>query len=199
MKKILLLLFIVHFGCQARAQQDTIFRYISAIQTSDGVLLQFTIVGGITCTGVKVERSVDGEQFETIHEFVGVCGSTTVDESYSFLDREPALNHINFYRLELGSLGLYSDPLKVLFLDFSGDGVVVAPQPCTESCTVWFRNFSNEKHLIKLYDTSGKKVLEESGVNNHFSVSCRSLLPGIYFFNVLRNTEIRYSGRLLVL
>ncbi|HEX5003617.1 MAG TPA: T9SS type A sorting domain-containing protein [Bacteroidia bacterium] len=199
MKKILILLFCLLAVFNARAQQDTLFRYISAIQTSDGVLLQFTIVGGITCTGVKIERSGDGELFETVHEFVGVCGSVTVDESYSFLDRNPEPNHLNYYRLELGSLGLFSDPLKVLYLDFSGDGVVVAPQPCHETCTIWFPNFSNEKHLIKLYDTTGKKVLEESGGDNHFSVPCRSLLPGIYFFNILKNTEIRYSGRLLVL
>jgi hypothetical protein len=198
MKKLSIFIFLL---CNyiASAQQDSIFKYINAVQTEDGVLISFTIKGGITCTGVEVERSKDGISFDAIYEFVGVCGSISVDESYSFLDSSPEKNHLNYYRLELGSLGLYSTTLTVHSLDFSESGILVAPQPCTVDCKIWFRNFSNELFDLTVYDGQGRKSLQNSTTGNHFELNTKTLPPGVYLFTIQRDRETKHTGRLVVL
>jgi Secretion system C-terminal sorting domain len=198
MKHKLLLFFLLTFN-SAYSQQDTIFRYINASQTEDGVLLSFTIRGGITCTGVKVERSSDGISFKEIYEYSGVCGSTSFDESYSFLDTGAVKNHVNYYRLELGSLGIFSTTLSVLYLDFSGDGVVVAPQPCSGECKIWFKNFSNEEFEIVVYNSEGRQSARDITTGNCFDISAKTLAPGVYLFTIQRDSQTKYSGRLLVM
>jgi len=113
MNRVIISLLLIIFTLPAFAQQDTIFRSLSATQVDEGVLINFTILGGITCSGVKIERSSDGILFYEIYEIPGVCGGLTSDQSYSYTDNFPLNTNVSYYRLDLGSLGLYSDIISI--------------------------------------------------------------------------------------
>jgi hypothetical protein len=64
---------------------------------------------------------------------------------------------------------------------------------------VWFRNFSNETHDLILYDTHGRKTFRSTTGTNRFSIAPEHLAPGVYLFTIQRDSETRYSGKLMVL
>jgi hypothetical protein len=193
------LLFLLVLPVAAGAQTDTLFKSFTVAQTSQGVLIQFTIRGGVTCSGVKIERATDTAHFSAIHEFIGVCGNLNYDESYSYTDTDPVLNTWSQYRLELGSLGLFSSLRHIRYLEYGSDGFVVFPNPCNSNCAVYFTNTTNVEHEAALFDTDGKKVFESKVDGSQWNPETSGLPPGLYLYRISRDKEVRFSGKLLIL
>ena len=183
----------------AVAQQDTIFRTFNLSQTDNRVLISFTIRGGVTCSGVKIERSDDGTKYAEVYEFAGVCGSLNTDESYAYTDTQPLINQTSWYRLDLGSLGLYSGTRTIRYIQYNSSRLVVFPTPCRDDCEVFFSNPREIEHEAVLYDRSGKTISRKFISENRWKPGTTSLPGGIYFFRILREGEIRHSGKLLIL
>ena len=183
----------------ASAQQDTIFRSLTTSQVDDGVLIKFTIRGGITCSGVKIERATDGINFMTIHEIPGICGAINTDESYSFTDTTPIKNQYANYRLDLGSLGLYSKIVTIRYIDYNIYGISVFPNPCTENCAIYFSNPNNDDHELLLFNRVGQEVLKEFVSGNIWQFPVKGITPGIYYYSIKRENEERFSGKLVIL
>jgi Secretion system C-terminal sorting domain len=181
------------------AQQDTIFRSLSVSQVEDGVLINFTIRGGITCSGVEVERSADGVNFIVIHEIEGVCGAINADESYSVTDNNPIKNKTAIYRLDLGSLGIYSKIVYMRYIDYNPYGITVFPNPCANYCTIFFSNPTNEPHELGLFNRLGQEVLREVKTDDVWYLPAPGFTPGIYYYSIKKENEERFSGKLVIL
>ncbi len=180
------------------SQSDTIFRTFTVNATNESVIIQFTIKGGITCSGVTIQRATDSVHFTDIHEFVGVCGSLDYDESYSFSDLHPIRNQWSQYRLELGSLGIYSPVHQVRYIDYDKEGIKVFPNPCSTNCGIYFLNVSNQLHSCVLFDKTGKKVREEEIYDSSWYPNTIGFNPGMYFYAIYREHELRFSGKVLI-
>ncbi|MBL0342812.1 MAG: T9SS type A sorting domain-containing protein [Bacteroidetes bacterium] len=189
---------IMLLGHSVSAQSDTIFRSFTVAPVSEGVLINFTVFKGISCTGVQIERSIDNSNFTEIHEFAGVCGAINTEESYSFLDENPVKNRLSFYRLDLGSLGLYSESRSVGFIDFSKDGFTVFPNPCSSNCVIYFSNPNQNNLQILLFDRIGKLILEEETTAEKWELFSPALSSGIYFFKINKDAVEKHSGKLVV-
>ena len=181
------------------AQQDTIFRTFNLSQTNNGVLISFTIRGGVTCSGVRIERSHDGTKYDEVYEFAGVCGSLNTDESYSYTDTQPLVNETAWYRLDLSSLGLYSGTRNIRYIGYDASGLAFFPNPCRDDCEVFFSNPREIGHEAVLYDQTGKTISTEILTGNRWTPQTSLLPGGVYFFRILIDGEIRYSGKLLIL
>ena len=181
------------------AQTDTIFRSFTVKQVDEGVLISFTIRGGIICSGVKIEKSDDGVKFQEVYEFAGVCGSVNTDETYSYIDENPFINSNSYYRLDLGSIGLYSDVLPLLYIQYNSSGVSFFPNPCTDVCTLYFVNDSRIPHRLILLDGHGKIMLEETTTRESLNIDRSNLPAGLYFYRLIRNEEVRFSGKVLII
>lgn len=197
--KLTLLFFALLFPLIATAQIDTVFKVFSATQTDEGVLISFTVRGGVTCSGVKIERSADGFAFEEIYEFAGVCGAIYTDESYTYTDTRPLINKTAWYRLDLGSLGIYSYPLSIKYIDYSSTGAVIFPHPCRNNCRIYFSNKSNYEHEVTLFDLSGRMLLAEVVTNEQWVIPAGDLQSGIYLYSISRNGLIVHTGKILIL
>lgn len=110
---LIALLSLISLILQAQ-QVHPIVSGFSGINVRNTIRLNWTIIGGNTCNGTLIQRSSDGNTFETIGEIAGICGSPEVDVPYVFIDENPEANQTNYYRLELGSQG-FTTPLKVDF------------------------------------------------------------------------------------
>ncbi|MDQ3050998.1 MAG: T9SS type A sorting domain-containing protein [Bacteroidota bacterium] len=197
MRRISISFLFLIFTVQAFAQQDTIFRSLSAVQTDDGVLFNFTIRGGNTCSGVVLQRSENGRNFTTIYEIDGVCGGLVTDESYSIIDSFPIINRTALYRLEVGSLGLFSNTISIRFIDYGSDGVTVFPNPCSDQCFVHFSNPGNDDLQVLIFNTTGQLVLEKQLTGTLLVLQTGLLEKGLYFIRVNRQGEEKYSGKLV--
>ncbi len=196
MKKIkLLLLFVLsfHFGF---AQQDSIFSFFNVQQENNKVVIFITINGGIQCSGLQVQRSTDSINFIQLYEFPGICGSPGADESYVWVDDSPIKNVVNYYRLEVGNLGIVSDHKSVFFQYFEGDKLLITPNPC-EDCTVRFPNDKREKVRIQLFSLDGKFLLEEVTTNNFYSLKNFDLQGSIFFVSIFYENGKKITGKIL--
>ena len=160
MKKILLLVFLLCSQFNGFAQQDTIFSFFNVQQEQDRVVVIFTIRGGIQCSGLQVQRSIDNFNFQQVYEFPGICGSPSADETYIWTDENPNANKENFYRLELGSLGIVSSVKSIFFYATTPGKILLFPNPCS-SCTIRFLNDQREKVQVSIYDLLGQLISED--------------------------------------
>ena len=184
MRPISILLFLILSYLPVKAQVDSVFANFSGQQAGDEVLIYFTVKGGIQCTDVRLERATDQQNFEVIYELPGVCGNPSKDESYIITDPSPIANLSNYYRLEMGSLGIYSAIIKVDFFQVGPGEIIIQPNPCTK-CSFYFPNRRRENCSITLYDYNGKKVLETNSSEETYQFSAISS-SGVYLI------EIRY-------
>lgn len=161
MKKLLLFIALSLFANKNLAQTDgdTLFNAFFLQSSPAGVTISFTVKGGILCTGLAIERSLNGIEYDQIFEFPGVCGNPGADETYSYLDATPFLNQLNYYRLKIGGLGLYSSAISIRHLVFTQGAVLVSPNPCS-NCTIVFPNDKRERCIVRTYKMNGEMTGE---------------------------------------
>lgn len=196
--KILLLLFsILLFSSRfSYAQQDSIFAFFNVQQDANNVVVFLTIRGGIQCSGLQVQRGSDSINYTLVHEFPGVCGSPSADESYVWVDNSPLRNTVNYYRLEIGNLGIVSDHKSVFFQYFESDQLLITPNPC-EDCTVRFPNDKREKVRIQLFSIDGKFLLEEETSSNFYSLSNFDLKGSVFLVSIFYENGKKITGKIL--
>lgn len=136
----------------------------------------------------ELEKSIDGETFQTIATIQGK-GSTTETASYSYVDLQ--LRSINYYRLKSVDLDGTVDYSKLISLTEEGcAGNVefnIFPNPTTESTVnIQFNSQfdSDDVHLV-FSDVLGRVIMQipvaiEYGVNN-YHVNIDQLPDATYF------------------
>jgi hypothetical protein len=182
----------------AWSQQDSTFRYFSAEQAENHVLLRFTVAGGVTCNGIRIERSADNNNYIPLFTFEGVCGSPDTDTYYTFTDSIPLSNRTSWYRLDAGLQGLYSETRAVFFIDYGTSGITVFPNPCQSNCALYVTNPKNELLYFSLFDMNGRSRLSEYSKNTLWNPDTGNLSPGLYFYRISKNNETIHTGKLLV-
>jgi hypothetical protein len=175
--------------------QDNLLVNFTARQIENYVHLNFTVEGGITCLGTKVQRSIDDVHYETIGTIPGICGGTE-DQNYFFDDSFPLKNQLNYYRIDLNQYGI-SNSVSAQFVDY-GDGFVVIQNPATKNFTVLFSNFNNQKIDFTLYNLNGI-VLNKVSTNSNNITFLRAAFPsGIYFLEI-KNEDQNLSVEKIIL
>ena len=198
MKGLLLLLAVVLISVAAQAQGNPAVRYLEVRQVQAGLQLTFTLASGNTCLGIGILRSDGTTPFSEIGFIGGVCGSTSEDITYTFVDTHPLVNRQGFYQLDLEILGL-SGVVAARFLDYGADGVIAIPNVSTGGFTLYFSNPSGQPAAIIIYDTGGRKVHEialASGASCPVDLSNER--RGLYIFNIQLGGNDAYKGKLIV-
>ena len=201
MRRTLFLLtaFVLIAGTQLRAQDaDQFLDDFLAVQIDDHVYLRWTISAGNTCSGPRIEHSSDGIAFKKIGEIPGVCGSPDVSVTYDFTDSVPLPNRRNYYRLEMGVLGL-SSPAMVEVVFLNEDGYSVQPNPVTAQSRFVFENEDGEEHEFCLIDTYGRQVMNVITSDDHLTIDRQLLSPGTYVFKLILDGQVRAIGKLMVI
>ncbi|MGR6088355.1 MAG: T9SS type A sorting domain-containing protein [Arcticibacter sp.] len=196
--KIITAVFCLLLPCLANGQVDTIFKTFSLAQTENGVLIQFTMFGGATCNGIRIERSEDQVLFEKVYEIVGVCGSSSTETNYSHTDSNPIRNTTSYYRLDAGLQGQFSETRQITYIDYQDEGVTVFPNPCNEYCSIYIDNKSNDVILCKLINAKGIEVVTESIRTNVWMPQTKLLPQGLYFYEITRRNRTKSTGKILI-
>ncbi|HYV95325.1 MAG TPA: T9SS type A sorting domain-containing protein [Chitinophagales bacterium] len=185
-KKILLVLVLTINTSVAFAQSD-LLAHFSGRQIENYIHLDFTVHGGITCSGTEVQRSTDSIHFETIGTIPGVCGSSNFDVSYSFDDSLPVKNQFNYYRINFGQFG-YSKVIKLWYVDYGNEFVVV-------SNTIFFSNPNHENLTLSIFNLQGQMIQSWQTYGDAVSLDWRVFPSRMYFFQVRNAQKILFSGK----
>jgi hypothetical protein len=198
---ILLISFFLLFNMSAMAQQHEgnegslpvrISKINIAKPDAATVLLQWEVICRLPFARFQVQRSVDGQRFETIHAFQ--ADRVRCQDPFDFYDRN--ISRPYYYRLLVGDLdGQFSNE-KILF---SG-GVAIEDQVSVINPVIgdiiWIKlNFNRfEKVTLRLIGINGVRLSEESlriSPGQHL-VSLKSTIPlskGRYVVQVSTETS----------
>ena len=180
------------------AQSEHI-NYFNANVLGESVVLNFELRMASICSGVVIERRSENENFTSIGNISGVCGSEFQPESYFFSDEQPLKNSRSFYRLTLLGLGV-SDELEVFVPDLSSNNYALAIEPNSQKLALFFANWTAEKVSIQFYTSEGQMVyLTES--YDHFVIlpEFNNNLVFVVFKIVAIQTKAVISGKIVII
>jgi hypothetical protein len=180
------------------AQSDPYLEHFSITHDDGRVLLNWVTRPGSTCEGIDIMRSTDSIHYTSIHHIGGICGGPNSAISYSHIDESPVVNHRNYYRLQLGTVGTTS-VRAIEVVDLQGNGFLIRPNPVVETSRIYFDNVSHALHRLSLIDLQGvvRQTLETR--DEFFIVEAAALQPNLYFLHI-QDEEGRFKaqGKLLV-
>ena len=178
------------------AQVNPILGSFSLTESNGSVNINWSILTGNTCDGTRILRSEDGVSFIQIGEIVGICGSSSIEVSYSFVDDSPLKNLKSYYRLELGLSG-FSHTLSIEIIEIDNKGYLVWPNPIALEGKIFFNNSKNLTHKLEVYDSDGKKVFETETKERYFAINNSFGSRGYYVFSI-STSEKQVNGSFII-
>lgn len=166
------------------AQGSPMLGKFSGDQQGNTVSLYWQILAGSTCNGIQIYRSTDSLNFVRIGYIPGICGHEFEESNYYFTDTLPLPNAINYYYLELGTVGV-SDVLSVNVISSGSSGYQIRPHPVVDRATIYFDPLRTSAHEIRIYDMRGIEVFYEKTADNFFEIETTSIPSGSYAFKIL--------------
>jgi hypothetical protein len=192
--RISLTLTLALFAVTGKAQDGLLVNF-SGQQIENYIHLDFTVRGGVSCSGTEIERSADDVHFETIGIIPGICGSSISDESYSFDDSVPQKNQLNYYRINFGQLG-YSQSIRLQFVDY-GNGFVLFNNPGAGTVSALFSNPDNKEITFSLIDLRGRILQSVTTRGDDMLIHSGLLLRGIYILQLKDEGTILHTSKIV--
>jgi hypothetical protein len=195
--KITILTFIALIIAASASGQGghPILKNFVARQLDDQVILQWTIIEGQTCFGIRIERSENDSVFKKIGEISGVCGSPDEDIIFTFTDSLPLENKINYYRLELGSQG-YSDPVAVQTVITGDKDYHINNHLATKTLELSFSNEAPKN--LRVFNLQAELLTEKQIAGQHVSLPLTGFAGGLYIFQAITESGTTISGTFVV-
>lgn len=149
-----------------------------------------------------IERSTDGQHFETIGKVKG-SGNSTALRQYEFKDYMPA-DGLNYYRIRQNDFNGQSTISKTVVLDkelqTQALSCSITPNPFSDKIFISINSNIADDARISLIDLTGKLIrtldvrfFEGTSV---FELDANDLKRGVYFFS-LDSESLRYHTKLL--
>lgn len=198
-RALIIILFLLSSISPALSQEaDQFVDDFLAVQQNEEVFLRWTISSGNTCDGTKIERSEDGISFYKIGEIPGVCGSPDKPITYDFTDMEPVKNRVNYYRLQLGFLGITSSK-TVDFIMLGDEGYSIHPNPFSESAVFLFNNPDGEGYELSIFNDRGQLMINYITSENKIQLDRNSISAGTYIFRLSTAGTVVITGKFVVI
>lgn len=166
------------------------FLGLKARKQDSRVALDWSTASEINTSYFVVERSANGNSFETQVTKVAAKGAANAVTPYAVADANP-INGKNYYRVKAvdkDGLVTYSN---IAAVDFSkaAASIVVYPNPAKDKVTIEYTSTRNNKVQVQLVDAKGSVIVTRTeaivtGINN-ISLNTATLSKGVYILRVI--------------
>ncbi len=152
------------------------------VAEGNSVRLEWETVSETNNDYFTIERSIDASTWEDVTDIDG-AGSSTTSLFYTATDENPYL-HSSYYRLKQTDFDGTTTYSNVIVVDIEEENinVVIYPNPTESEITV--ESTENELIDIKIFNTLGQEVTNETYVidhdSNHTTIDLSTLEEGIY-------------------
>lgn len=180
------------------------FLKVSAVRDQNVVVLNWSTATESRNKEFIVEKSVDGNNFESIATVVGVGNSNNVS-NYTY-DVINAPESVVFFRLKQVDFDGNHSYSKIVTVNGLGNELesnlheqtfTVFPNPVTSNeVFLKYENATNETVVVQIFDSSEKVHyteeinVEGDGVTKLYLVPSQTLTPGVYFVTVKTSTKL---------
>jgi hypothetical protein len=163
------------------------FGPLKIYQQSNGIELDWTSYTESNVDHFEIERSANGQSFNSIGQ-VAAAGNSTVRIEYNWMDVTP-LRGVSFYRIKSVDIDgkiTYSMIVKINTVKTTVSNVSIYPNPVKNSqLALQFTNIAKGNYSIEIFNSMGQKILQQQinifGENSTQIISLpSSVKPGIY-------------------
>ena len=154
----------------------------TATKSENSVVMNWSTATEIDNDYFEIERSSDGNKFETVGTVKG-AGNSVVTNFYSFVDLQP-MPGVNYYRLkqvDFNGNKMYSPMVAVEFNSTNTNMVTLFPNPAANQVFLT-GNFKTESHII-IYNTLGQ-VVKDLNYNSGSAIDISELDDGHYILMI---------------
>ena len=184
MRKFMIVCFVFTFQFSGIAQNTVRFFEGNRISQSS-IQINWITTAGSTCSDLFIERSEDLSSFNEVYRHSGVCGSTSEELSYFWVDND-ALPGISYYRIQ-EALGQFTDTIEVLN-PIGNEEVIMLPNPASNEVSIYKTNPDAKISSLIIYDLRGKVIMQTEIPNQLTSINTSNLIDGMYFFHYVSST-----------
>jgi hypothetical protein len=169
----------------------------SAVNNNNNVNVSWSTANEINMNAYEVQRSIDGSAFSTIGT-ISSRNSLSVTQ-YNFTDNNP-FNGASYYRLKMNGASGYVKYSAIAAVQVSNNKPIsIYPNPVAANQTIHITNAGNEVLNIRLYDQSGRLVVNSSTNNDIISFPSLRSGKGIFMYRVIDSKGIdKGTGRLII-
>ena len=164
--------------------------FFSGHKIENSVMLVWETANEINNNHFTIEKSLDGNSFESIAIIIGAGNSNSL-LNYEVYDNNP-YNGINYYRLKQTDFDGKYTYSSIIAVNFKNDKeeINIYPNPFNDRTNVYF---SDNEHLpfnIEMFDALGKIVREEKQITgNIFVIEKEQLKSGIYTLRIYNDKQ----------
>ena len=194
MRKFMIVCFLFTSKFSGIAQNTVRFFEGNRISQSS-IQLNWITTAGSTCSDLFIERSEDLSSFKEVYRHSGVCGSTSEELSYFWVDSN-ALPGISYYRIQ-EALGQFTDTIEVLN-PIGNDEVIMFPNPASNEISIYRTNPDAEISNLIIYDLRGKLILQTEIPNQLTSINTSNLIDGMYYFHYV-SSAFKITQKVIIL
>ena len=147
--------------------------------TENRVVLNWDTKSETNNAGFEIEKSFDGQEWQTIGSVTGY-GDSSTPVSYSFTDRtpNPGKNYYRLKQIDYSGTFMYSS-VQVARLDYIEEAKIY-PNPATDLVSVYIPELY-QRRKINVFDIYGKQVFETEEVHQfNKTLDISSLPDGMY-------------------
>ncbi|MCB0577743.1 MAG: BspA family leucine-rich repeat surface protein, partial [Phaeodactylibacter sp.] len=178
-----------------------LIRFEARKQSANTVYLTWRTASEDNNKGFYIERSTNGKNWQSIG-FMPGHGNAQVEHAYSFTDKHP-LPGTNYYRLQqIDFDGQYEySELRSVYIPGNENGFSLFPNPASGAVFLQWRQASEEEVSLRLYNSLGIPVLQQTFISNpneNSPVNLRNLPAGIYLAVVEQGGKAAMTERLII-
>ena len=174
---------LINFHVTLNSRKEAVLKWVTASETNN--------------SHFEIERSRDGVTFEKIGEITANNISTTSNQFYDFLDKNP-FRGINYYRLQqvdFNGMMEYS-PIRSILINSLPYEVIVFPNPLLNGQKLNIKTNWVGKLELKLFNGEGKKV-KEILFEGDTELFLGNLPQGWYGYQIQSSTKLK-NGLLFI-
>ena len=207
MKKIIIAGFLVLVSCAVFAQSDSLYftpQLASFEVTSSNNIarLYWKAICFLDYANFRIEKSVDGKNFTTIHSLV--ADKVRCQQPFNFTDTSLSESGIIFYRINIGSIdgNFYQSAIRNVSLREKEFNLTsVYPTIATSNINFSIANNNNEKLSILIINQSGnivkqKDLMVPKGLSN-YNIEVNALPRGYYWLEIINNQKNLRTAKFL--
>lgn len=172
-----------------------------AVTENDLVILNWSTAQEVNNEFFSIERSQDGQQFETIGEVDG-AGTSVLFNQYTYTDKQP-LAGLSYYRIkqtDYNGVTSTSDVVAARTLN-SSVSIALSPNPAHDQLRIAFTGEGTDHCVIEIIAADGRMISQQ---NTSFSeastinLSVSDLSEGIYLVRMVSNGEVLDTEKLVI-
>lgn len=200
MKKVYNFILLLVLSNGLFAQADRVIQF-DAILSGGKTIVTWTVGAGSTCESVVVQRSTDSTNFLDIYTYPSICGNSTTDEKYSWIDPNPISYSLNYYRLKIENVDFTNNRLVDNNSRIRPGELSIYPNPSNGKTTFWFEHKVSRSYQVQIYNPKGQLEFKNTTINtNSFELDVSFLSSGLYWVFILdENGVATYNSKLLVI